>query len=40
MQIFPEALAAALELLEGMGFCDRARNEVLLRRHGNDVQVS
>ena len=33
------ALAAALELLEGMGFGDRARNEALLRRHGNDVQV-
>ena len=33
------ALAAALELLEGMGFGDRARTEALLRRHGNDVQV-
>ncbi len=33
------ALAASLELLAGMGFGDRARNEALLRRHGNDVQV-
>jgi hypothetical protein len=30
---------AALELLAGMGFGDRARNEALLRRHGCDVQV-